>query len=101
MEGKTVTDAHNDQTNTRRKKTKRSHGIPKVAFDRLVREICQEQRVNSKTLWQPEAMTALQEYCETMLERRFHKAQRLADLCRVQTVNIEHWDESDPAQYAL
>lgn len=99
MEGAVAGNEPTEQV-PRRKRNKILHDIPKAAFDRLVREICHENRYD-KTMWQPEALEALHDSCEQMLGRRFVHAQRLADLCRMETVNIQHWENSDPSLYTM
>jgi len=95
MEGVLVTEIEESRPLARRKKSKPHNGIPKAAFRRLVNEVCEENRCQG-TLWTKRAMAALQESCECMLERRFHRAQRLANLCNVSTLSQEHWEEADP-----
>jgi len=99
MEGEKP-DIEETKTLARRKKNKPHHGIPRASFRRLVNEIVQDS-IYSDVKWTPRAMAALQESCETMLERRFYRAQRLADLCKVNTLSQEHWEESDPKHVLL
>lgn len=65
-------------------------GFPRAAFSRLVKEIGHDFK--SDMLWQPEAIQALQEASEHMLEQRFRKANKLAQLCKVDTITAAHFN---------
>jgi len=65
-------------------------GFPKAAFTRLVKELGNDFK--SDLLWQPDAVQALQEASEHMLEQRFRKANHLARLCKVDTITAAHFN---------
>ena len=67
-------------------------GFPKATFARLVREIGND--IKSDLHWDAKAFQALQEASEQMLEQRFGRAGRLANLCRVDTVTPKHLVEA-------
>lgn len=63
-------------------------GIPRAVFDRLVKELSSDLKDN--IMWQPEAIDALKETSENMLESRFERAANLAKMCKLETVRLEH-----------
>lgn len=91
MEGQLV-----EPKKAQRRKTK-NNVIAKSVIKNLVGEICTKN--SKKMIWTTKALQALHESCEDMLQKRFMKAQRYADMCKVQTVCVEHWTEADPDFY--
>lgn len=71
---------------------KKGVGIPKATFTRILKTIGNDMK--SDLLWQPEAIEALQEASEHMLEQRFFKANQLAKLCKVDTITAAHFQET-------
>jgi histone H3/H4 len=65
--------------------------IPRAAFSRLVRELGQDVRAH--LLWKANSIKALQEASEDLIQKRFHRAARLAKLCKVDTVTPQHFTE--------
>ena len=80
MRSKSKPKSHNKKSSSR--------GIPRAVFERLVKEISQDIKADMQ--WQPEAIDALWESSERMIEARFQKAGDLARLCKVETVKPEH-----------
>ena len=63
--------------------------IPKQSFRRLVHEITQNR--HSDLRFQLEGVDVLQEAAELLVIERFQKCARLAELCRKDTVQGDHW----------
>ena len=70
-----------------------STGIPRATFARIVRKIAHDLQ-NKTMLWQPEALKALQEGAEALVDTRFSRAARFASMCKVDTVNVTHFKEA-------
>ena len=70
-----------------------STGIPKATFTRIVRKIAHDVR-GKDVLWQPDALKALQEGAEALIDTRFSCAQRFANMCKVDTVTLTHFKEA-------
>lgn len=66
--------------------------IPRAAFSRLVRELGND--LKSDLLWKGASIQALQEASEDLIQGRFHRAARLAKLCKVDTITPQHFLES-------
>lgn len=66
--------------------------IPRAAFSRLVRELGHDLKTN--LLWKGDSIQALQEASEDLIQGRFHRAARLAKLCKVDTITPQHFRES-------
>ena len=68
--------------------TKITPVFPRASVDRLIRSIANDIKPN--LLWQPDAIAALHEAGEELLLQRFDRANRLARLCKVETLTPAH-----------
>ena len=85
----------------RKSQQKKAHqtSFPKATFSRLVREIAQDYKIDLR--FEPEAIQALQEASERMLETRFFRANSIAKICKVDTITPAHLAESVAAAAAV
>jgi len=72
-----------------KRKPRREFAIPKGSFRKLVQEIA--SGFKSDLRFQREAIDALQDSSEKMLQGRFERCSALAELCKLDTVRDEHW----------
>lgn len=63
--------------------------IPKLSFERVVHHILAQRRCDMRI--QRDAVDLLQETAEGLLNDRFQKCAKIAELCRRDTVKREHW----------
>jgi histone H3/H4 len=70
------------------KRKQQRPAFPRTSFRKLARSI--GDGIKSDLLWQKEALDALQEASEQMLEGRFSAAHDLASLCKVETLTADH-----------
>ena len=73
----------------RRSAAKVAPVFPRASVARLVRSIAND--IKSNLLWQPDAIAALHEAGEELLLQRFDQANRLARLCKVETLTPAHF----------
>jgi len=71
---------------------KKALAFPRAAFSRLVREL--GSKLKSQLLWKGDSILALQEASEDLIQNRFHRAARIAKLCKVDTITRDHFSES-------
>jgi histone H3/H4 len=74
-----------------KRKPKRTFAIPKVAFRRMVQEIANEHARSSDMRFQRAAFDALQESAEQLVTKQFVRCSQLSELCKLDTVRLEHW----------
>lgn len=74
----------------KRRRSKQGYAIPRVSFRRLVDEIASECKSDMR--FQQDAIDALQHSAEDLIVSRFHRCSELADLCKRDTVQQEHWN---------
>ena len=67
------------------KRINKLKGIPYAVFARLVKELTPEH-----IKWKKEAMGALKEECEKMVQEKFESAAERACMCKVETVTPVH-----------
>lgn len=67
------------------KRINKLKGIPYAVFARLVKELTPEH-----IKWRKEAMEALKEECEKMVQEKFEGAAERAIMCKVETVTPLH-----------
>jgi histone H3/H4 len=82
----------------RRTASKRVNTIPLVCFNRLVKEIAQDNH-NGEYIWSSDALRALQECTEEYMEQRFRVCGRLSELCKRNTLNKEVFDFTNTYLY--
>lgn len=76
-------------------KRKQPHDIPRATFRRIVSELVGD--LNPELRVSQEAVDALQEESEKVLEERFDRSRALLDLCKVETLRPQQFRLAESA----